>query len=152
MSRLPAPASIPRYRGGVAANAPSPAIRVVSVVPKLDSEAVLDSGVCEKNAHRAGCKDSARTPPRAPNFNVHIHAQAAVYKSGRLFGNGSHSPGSHAPNFEIGGRGVGQLQAAFEMGVFLENHGTPQRSAGDAHSGSARSSTHAEAVCLLVLS
>ena len=91
-------------------------------------------------------KRRRKNAPRAPNFNVHIHAQAAVYKSGRLFGNGSHSPGSHAPNFEIGGRGFGQLQAAFEMGVFWENHGTPQRSAGGAHSGSARSSTHAAVV------
>ena len=87
-----------------------------------------------------------KNAPRAPNFNVHIHAQAAVYKTGRLFGNGSHSPGSNAPNFEIGARGFGQLQPAFEMGVFCENHGTPQRSAGNAHSGSARSSTHAAVV------
>ena len=81
-----------RYRGGVAANEPSPAIRVASEVPKLDSEDLLDSGVFgKKTPIEHNEKDGARTPPRAPNFNVHIHAQAAVYKTGRLFGNGSHS-------------------------------------------------------------
>ena len=84
--------------------------------------------------------------PRAPNFNVHSHAQAAVYKTGRFFRNDSRSTGANAPNFEIGARGLGPLQPALQMGVFFENHGTPQRSAGYTHSGSARNSTHTEVV------
>ena len=43
--------------------------------------------------------------PRAPNVNVHMHAAAAVCKSGRFFRNDSLSPGSNAPNFETGARG-----------------------------------------------
>ena len=70
-------------------------------------------------------KRRRKNAPRAPNFNVHIRAQAAVYKSGRFFSQGLALPWVDAPNFEIGARGFGQLQPAFEMGVFCENHGTP---------------------------
>ena len=68
-------------------------------------------------------KRRRKNAPRAPNFNVHIHAQAAVYKTGRFFRNDSHSAGANAPNFEIGARGLGPLQPALQMGVFFENHG-----------------------------
>ena len=56
-------------------------------------------------------EDLASPPPRAPVFNVHMHARPAVCKSGRLFRNGSHSPGSTAPNFEIGARGCHRFDA-----------------------------------------
>ena len=95
--------------------------------PNSTAKIYLTPVFSEKTPIEHNEKDGARTPPRAPNFNVHIHAQAAVYKTGRLFGNGSHSPGSNAPNFEIGAQGFGQLQPAFEMGVFCENHGTPSK-------------------------
>ena len=56
-------------------------------------------------------EDLASAPPRAPVFNVHMHARPAVCKIGRLFRNGSHSPGSTAPNFEIGARGCHRFDA-----------------------------------------
>ena len=62
-----------------------------------------------------------------------MHAQAAVCRSGRFFRNDSHSPGSNAPNFEIGARGLSPLHLALRMGVFFENHGTPRRSVGYTH-------------------
>ena len=84
-SQVPHVSQRHRDEGGAAANTPRSEIRVAPEVPKLESGALADSGVFEKNAHLVYRRDGARTAPAPPISMFTVTRRPRFTKLGVFF-------------------------------------------------------------------